>query len=615
MTKILFAELHQDEAQLALADEFVDGLQNRCQELQDTLEAALQEKEEIDDLRRQMGNAQRERDTARTEERKTVALLQDERDGRSKDAREAKRAYNALAAEKSGLQQQLSGLEEVSADASRKLREAQVHGKGLKALCDQAVEKLDEKEREKAECMKRLKDAETLLKEHGIELAHEREERIKHLQYIGVRRFMKYELSRGWTTWHSSYLHYAHLRRQAMARWGNRALWKSLRTWKDAYPPMIKARRLMEPLEQRIAELESAAHKDKEAHVTLLKKCEQYKDLLREHGILIEEEREQRIAHLVYIAIRRVMKLELARGWSKWHEVHRKRKDLMKKAMGRWTKQALWVCLTRWRRRCPLRKDNSLEHYASELERKMAAVNELLRLERLAHEQTKSEAGRGAEKETAMLRALVRELQNVLAEAMKAPSWVGCRQLLYHESCRYLPEAATHGKLLPPSLRKKASVQVGGMLTGRLSAGSDIMSIIGPADKKAKDEVQALRRNPSIQHRPAPAVVNAPSRSQSMVMESPKQSPSLPSHRAAPVRLTHGDNLPGRHQEERLRAGETRRSLLQMQSQPSAEETFTPRAMTLEASRSSPFVRDSGSPQQYRSSAVLDRGSALGLKW
>ena len=199
-----------------------------------------------------------------------------------------------------------------------------------------------------------------------------------------------------------------------------------------------------------------------------------------------------------------------------------------------------------------------------------------------------------------MLRALVRELQNVLAEAMKAPSWVACRQLLYHESCRYLPEAATHGKLLPPSLRKKASVQIGGMLTGRLSAGSDIMHIIGPGDKKAADEVYKLRRSPSIQHRPAPAIVSAPSRASSF-----DQSASSPTARAAPVRLQHGDStVPGRHQEERLRHhGESTRHL-------SPESSYSPRPMTMEADRSSPFKLSDSPARGHRSPPRLEtRGS------
>ena len=186
-----------------------------------------------------------------------------------------------------------------------------------------------------------------------------------------------------------------------------------------------------------------------------------------------------------------------------------------------------------------------------------------------------------------MLRALVRELQNVLAEAMKAPSWVGCRQLLYHESCRYLPEAATHGKLLPPSLRKRASVQIGGMLTGRLSAGSDIMSIVGSGDRKALDDVQTLRRSPSIQHRPAPAIVSAPSRQPSQFVPTPASSTSPTNHRAAPVRLQRG--------------GSTQESF-------SGESAFSP--MTIEARRASPFPGTDSSSRGHRSPPKFeDRGA------
>lgn len=44
------------------------------------------------------------------------------------------------------------------------------------------------------------------------------------------------------------------------------------------------------------------------------------------------------------------------------------------------------------------------------------------------------------------LKSIVAELQKVLQEAMKAGTWQQCRQILYHESLRYVSSAATHGK-------------------------------------------------------------------------------------------------------------------------------------------------------------------------
>jgi len=49
-------------------------------------------------------------------------------------------------------------------------------------------------------------------------------------------------------------------------------------------------------------------------------------------------------------------------------------------------------------------------------------------------------------REVDALRTCVIELQTVLKEALKAGSWKQCRQILYHESLRYVPTAATHGK-------------------------------------------------------------------------------------------------------------------------------------------------------------------------
>ena len=44
------------------------------------------------------------------------------------------------------------------------------------------------------------------------------------------------------------------------------------------------------------------------------------------------------------------------------------------------------------------------------------------------------------------LRKIVAELQTVLRDAMKAGTWQHCRQILYHESLRYVSTAATHGR-------------------------------------------------------------------------------------------------------------------------------------------------------------------------
>lgn len=66
---------------------------------------------------------------------------------------------------------------------------------------------------------------------------------------------------------------------------------------------------------------------------------------------------------------------------------------------------------------------------------------------------------------------------------MKAASWTACRQLLYHESCRYVPEAATHGKLLPKSVQRKLS---NNNLTGRLVDGRDLVKMVGASDGGAE---------------------------------------------------------------------------------------------------------------------------------
>ena len=47
------------------------------------------------------------------------------------------------------------------------------------------------------------------------------------------------------------------------------------------------------------------------------------------------------------------------------------------------------------------------------------------------------------------LRPVHHHLPSLVAQAMKAGTWQQCRQILYHESLRYVDTAATHGRALP----------------------------------------------------------------------------------------------------------------------------------------------------------------------
>ena len=76
-------------------------------------------------------------------------------------------------------------------------------------------------------------------------------------------------------------------------------------------------------------------------------------------------------------------------------------------------------------------------------------------------------------REVDALRTIVMELQQVLKEALKAGSWKTCRQILYHESLRYVPTAATHGKSGPGgSHRPEEGLGHSGLIGGGGGRGS-----------------------------------------------------------------------------------------------------------------------------------------------
>ena len=94
-------------------------------------------------------------------------------------------------------------------------------------------------------------------------LENEHEKNVAHLQHMAVRRLLKLELARGWTTWQQVFMHNREMMRRAGSRFRNTALWASFKRWITEHPPMTRVRRAMEPLKQRIHELEAMLRKEK----------------------------------------------------------------------------------------------------------------------------------------------------------------------------------------------------------------------------------------------------------------------------------------------------------------------------------------------------------------
>ena len=96
---------------------------------------------------------------------------------------------------------------------------------------------------------------------------------------------------------------------------------------------------------------------------------------------------------------------------------------------------------------------DSLRQKVAELEARLKADSE-------AHDKLRKvssrllaekDSVREVAKQSELLVSIVEQQQKCLGEALQAGSWTVCRQILYHESLRYVQTAATHGKLLGKS--------------------------------------------------------------------------------------------------------------------------------------------------------------------
>jgi myosin heavy subunit len=219
----------------------------------------------------------------------------------------------------------------------------------------------------------------------------------------------------------------------------------------QVHPPMSRIRRAIEPYKQQIADLERDLRKEKAAH-------EMTRTMLEARALTTEEEmhrrreaeKHHRMQHLLQVAVRRTLKMELARGWTQWHDVTKHTKINRMRALARFRSHGLFKALRTWRLVCPPRHltPESLIICQEALERERAAHAKCrAQLVKLREKwETKFEKYREAVQTAATLQSVVRELQAVLKEALDASSWSSCRMVLYHEHLRYVPSAATHGR-------------------------------------------------------------------------------------------------------------------------------------------------------------------------
>ena len=169
--------------------------------------------------------------------------------------------------------------------------------------------------------------------------AAEKEKRIKHITEMAARRIGKQDLTRGWLGWVEPYREEKRIQnmlKAAGARLAKPKVVASFSKWKDDWN-VEELERTRKELEQKAwASMSDAEKAQAEVHakeeleylgVKLTRRVWSTRllhPLPREGGAGIgsklEAEREKRIEHTQQMAIKRIIKRDLARGWVGWLE-------------------------------------------------------------------------------------------------------------------------------------------------------------------------------------------------------------------------------------------------------------------------------------------------------
>ena len=170
----------------------------------------------------------------------------------------------------------------------------------------------------------------------------EREKQIEHLTQMAARRMGRRELARGWGGWLDVYLERVHKRnllRQAAARLTKPKLAASYASWRQGWAAAMAAARVAAARaeEQRAAAARAQAS-DAERDRRAAEEAAQAK--------------EQRVAHLTQLAVRRLGKQGLGRGFGAWAEAYTeavRRRRLLQAAGARLLRPKLVASYREWR--------------------------------------------------------------------------------------------------------------------------------------------------------------------------------------------------------------------------------------------------------------------------
>ena len=246
---------------------------------------------------------------------------------------------------------------------------------------------------------------EELRNAHEVSMAAEREKRIEHAQHMAAMRIIKKDLVLGWTCWHEKWSAYARKRRLlqgAASRLAKPKLVACVHVWRKDWEVTMARKAKLSHKEQLVQSENLAA--------SLQREVAQLKARLIEIGGKHEQERqaerERRIEQVGQMAMLRIVKKDLALGWTTWYGSVRgkaRSKRLLQGAAGRIAKPKLAAAVSWWRRDYLAASSMShTEMVASEKSMRIAAEAEANRLrEELKQARQAALDGTGREKELA----------------------------------------------------------------------------------------------------------------------------------------------------------------------------------------------------------------------
>ena len=202
-------------------------------------------------------------------------------------------------------------------------------------------------------------------RELEAKLEAEREKRIEHTQQMAIKRIIKRDLARGWVGWLENYLDQRrrkNMLKAAASRLAKPKLVSACAKWKDEWMAeesakiakmhKVKASRAIRDAEKNAEELERVKKELEELKQATIEGRGLEQLEMERLKATLEKEREQRIEHTKHMAINRIMKRDLSRGWTAWFDgwyEHRRQENLLKHAASRLAKPKLVACHKKWK--------------------------------------------------------------------------------------------------------------------------------------------------------------------------------------------------------------------------------------------------------------------------